>query len=51
LSIMACVRQTWEVREPPAKGEPAGVCIPGGMGDCTQVVLLVISHKPGFRLD
>jgi hypothetical protein len=51
LSIMAWVRQTWVVRGPPAKGDPAGACIPGGMGDCCQVVLLVISHRPGFLLD
>ncbi len=50
LSIMACVRQTWVVRGPPPNGElaPGGIVIPGGIGDCCQVMVLVISHRPGF---
>jgi hypothetical protein len=51
-SIMAWVRQTWEVCAPPPKGEFAlgGIVIPAGMGDCCQVMVLVISHRPGFLL-
>src|SRR5579863_8346778 len=51
LSIMACVTQTWVVCGPPPNGDPAGACIPGGMGDCCQVMVVVVSHRPGFRLD
>jgi hypothetical protein len=36
---------------PPPKGEFAlgGIVIPAGMGDCCQVMVLVISHSPGLR--
>jgi hypothetical protein len=51
LSIMAWVRQTWVVCGPPPKGDPAGACIPGGKGDCCQVMVLVVSQRPGFLLD
>src|ERR1039458_1696782 len=53
LSIMAWVRQTCVVRGPPPKGElaPGGMVMPGGMGDCCQVMLLVISQRPGFLSD
>jgi len=53
LSIMACVRQTCVVVVVPLKGDfmPAGKVTPGGKGDCCQVMLLVISHRPGFLVD
>jgi hypothetical protein len=53
LSIMAWVTQTCVVCGPPPKGEfaPAGIVIPAGMGDFCQVMVVVISHRPGFRLD
>jgi hypothetical protein len=48
LSICACVTHTCVVRGPPPKGDPGGACIPGGMGDCCQVMIEVISQRPGF---
>jgi hypothetical protein len=51
LSIISCVRQTWVVCGPPPKGDPGGACIPGGIGDCCHVMVLVVSHRPGFLVD
>lgn len=50
LSIMAWVRQTCVVVVVPLKGDfmLGGSVMPGGKGDFCQVMLAVISHKPGF---
>jgi hypothetical protein len=49
---MAWVRQTRVVVVLPLKGDfmPGGKVTPGGSGDFCQLMLLVISHKPGFRM-
>jgi hypothetical protein len=50
---MACVTQTCIVLVVPLKGDfmPAGKVTPGGKGDFCQVMLLVISQRPGFLVD
>jgi hypothetical protein len=48
LSIIAWVTHTWLLLGAPLKGDPGGACIPGGIGDCWKVMVVVTSNKPGF---
>jgi hypothetical protein len=50
LLIISCVRHTCVVMVVPLKGDlaPAGMVMPGGKGVCCHVMLVVISHRPGF---
>src|SRR5208283_2647557 len=50
LSSCACVMQTSVVRGAPLKGDPGGAAMPGGNGDCCQVIVVVTSQRPAFLL-